>query len=47
MKALQDLFSTDYGIMSIVVIAVIILGLGAAYGVLQSKMAESARSAGK
>ena len=47
MKALQDLFSTDYGIMSIVVIAVIIVGLGAAYGVLKSKMAESARSAGK
>jgi hypothetical protein len=47
MKALQDLFSTDYGIMSIVVIAVIIVGLGAAYGVLKTKMAESARSAGK
>ena len=47
MKALQDLFSTDYGIMSIAVIAVIIVGLGVAYGVLKTKMAESARSAGK
>ncbi len=47
MKALQDLFSTDYGIMSIVVIAVIIVDLGAAYGVLKSKIAESAKSAGK
>lgn len=47
MKALQDLFSTDYGIMSIVVIAVMIVGLAAAYGVLRSKMAESAKNAGK
>jgi hypothetical protein len=47
MKALQDLFSTDYGIMSIVVSGVIIVGLGAAYGVLKSKMAESARDAGQ
>ena len=46
MKALQDLFSTDYGLMSIVVIAVIIVGLGVAYGVLKSKMAESAKNAG-
>ncbi|MCM2295158.1 DUF3149 domain-containing protein [Rhodoferax sp.] len=47
MKALQDLFSTDYGIMSFVVIAAIVVGLGIAYGVLRSKMAESAKSAGK
>ena len=47
MKALQDLFSTDYGIMSIVVIAVIIVGLGVAYGVLKAKMAESAKGASK
>jgi hypothetical protein len=41
MKALQDLFSTDYGVMSVVVIAAMIIGLGVAYGVLRSKMAES------
>ncbi|MFZ2122476.1 MAG: DUF3149 domain-containing protein [Rhodoferax sp.] len=46
MKALQDLFSTDYGIMSVVVIAAIIVGVGVAYGVLKSKMAESAKNAG-
>jgi hypothetical protein len=47
MKALQDLFSTDYGLMSVVVIGVVIIGLGVAYGVLQSKIAESAKNAGK
>ncbi len=47
MKALQDLFSTDYGLMSIVGIAIIIVGMGCAYVVLQSKMAESAKKAGK
>ncbi|MEY4100657.1 MAG: hypothetical protein RL300_1828 [Pseudomonadota bacterium] len=47
MKALQDLFSTDYGIMSIVVIAAVIVGLSVAYGVLKSKMAESAQNADK
>ncbi len=47
MKAMQDLFSTDYGIMSIVVIVAIVIGMGWAYGVLKSKMAESAKSAGK
>lgn len=47
MKALQDLFSTDYGVMSVVVIAAMIIGLGVAYGVLKSKMAESAKNAGK
>jgi hypothetical protein len=46
-KALQDLFSTDYGLMSIVVIAVIVVGLGAAYVVLKSKMAESGAAARK
>lgn len=47
MKALQDLFSTDYGIMSVVVIAAMIVGLAVAYGVLKSKMADSAKNAGK
>jgi hypothetical protein len=47
MKALQDLFSTDYGLMSIVVIAVIVVGLGAAYVVLKSKMAENGAAARK
>lgn len=47
MKALQDLFSTDYGLMSLVVIAVIVVGLGAAYVVLKAKMAEGERAAGK
>ncbi|HEX5697019.1 MAG TPA: DUF3149 domain-containing protein [Rhodoferax sp.] len=47
MKALQDLFSTDYGIMSIAVIAVIVVGLGVAYVVLKAKMAESAKGASK
>jgi len=47
MKALQDLFSTDYGMMSIAVIVAIIIGMGWAYGVLKSKMAESAKSAEK
>lgn len=41
MKALQDLFSTDYGLMSVVVIAAMIAGLGYAYTVLRKKMAES------
>jgi Protein of unknown function (DUF3149) len=47
MKALQDLFSTDYGLMSLVVIAAIVVGLGAAYVVLKAKMAESGPGAGK
>ena len=47
MKALQDLFSTDYGIMSILVIVAVIVGLGVSYGVLKSKMAESEKNAGK
>jgi hypothetical protein len=47
MKALQDLFSTDYGVMSVVVIAAMIVGLGVAYGVLMSKMAESDKNAGR
>jgi hypothetical protein len=41
MKALQDLFSTDYGLMSVVVITVVIVGLSGAYAVLRKKMAES------
>lgn len=47
MKALQDLFSTDYGVMSVVVIAAMIIGLGVAYGVLKSKMAESEKKSGQ
>jgi len=44
MKALQDLISTDYGLMSLIVIAATVVGLGVAYGVLRSKMAESAKA---
>jgi hypothetical protein len=47
MKALQDLFSTDYGLMSVVVIAAMIAGLGYAYIVLRKKMAESDKLAHK
>jgi hypothetical protein len=47
MKALQDLFSTDYGIMSVVVIVAMIAGLAVAYGVLKSKIAESAKNVAK
>jgi len=47
MKAMQDLFSTDDGMASFLVIAVSIVGLGVAYGVLKSKMAESERTARK
>jgi hypothetical protein len=47
MKALQDLFSTDYGIMSVVVIAAMLVGLGVAYVVLRAKMAEGERATGK
>lgn len=47
MKAMQDLFSTDYGLMSVVVIAAMIVGLGIAYGVLKAKMAEGEKNARK
>lgn len=47
MKAIQDLFSTDYGIASFAVIAVSIVGLAWAYVVLRSKMDESERNARK
>lgn len=47
MKAIQDLFSTDYGLMSIVGIALMVVGMVAAYAVLKSKMADSAKQAGK
>ncbi|MBV5345295.1 MAG: DUF3149 domain-containing protein [Rhodoferax sp.] len=47
MKAMQDLFTTDYGIMSFAVIAVVIVGLGIAYGVLKAKMAEGEKNARK
>lgn len=47
MKAIQDLFSTDYGLMSIAGIAIMIVGMVWAYATLKSKMAEDAKNAGK
>lgn len=47
MKALQDLFSTDYGVMSFVVIAAIVVVSVGAYVVLRKKMDESAASSNK
>ena len=41
MKALQDLFSTDYGLMSLIAIVMMVVGLGAAYVVVKKKMAET------
>ena len=38
MKALQDLLSTDYGLMSLVGIVMMVVGLATAYGVLKKKM---------
>ncbi len=47
MKALSDLFSTDYGMMSFIVIAAIVVVSVGAYVVLQKKMDESASSSKK
>jgi hypothetical protein len=47
MKAMQDLFSTDYGLMSIAGIVIMVVGMAWAYAVLKSKMAEDAKNAGK
>jgi hypothetical protein len=47
MKAIQDLFSTDYGLMSIVGIAMMVVGMAWGYVALKHKMADSERSAGK
>ncbi len=47
MKALQDLFSTDYGLMSIVVILMMVVGLAFAFVVLKKKMAETSDKPGK
>jgi hypothetical protein len=47
MKALQDLFSTDYGVMSIIGIIMMVVGMGWAYVALKAKMAESEKKAGK
>lgn len=47
MKALQDLFSTDYGLMSIVGIVLMTVGMFVAYGVAKKKMAEDAKNAGE
>jgi hypothetical protein len=38
MKALQDLLSTDYGLMSLIGIVMMVGGLAIAYGVLRKKM---------
>ena len=43
MKALTDLFSTDYGLMSIVGIAVMLVGIIAFGVVLRKKMNEEPR----
>ena len=45
MKAIQDLFSTDYGMMSFVVIAAIVVVSIGANVVLRKKMDESAANA--
>ncbi|GAB4214049.1 MAG: hypothetical protein Fur007_09510 [Rhodoferax sp.] len=47
MKAIQDLLSTDYGLMSLAVIAAIIVGSVVAYGVLKAKMSENDPAARK
>jgi len=47
MKALQDLFSTDYGLMSIGGIVFITIGMFVAYGAAKKKMAEDAKNAGE
>lgn len=47
MKALQDLFSTDYGLMSIGGIVFITIGMFVAYFVAKKKMAEDAKNAGE
>ncbi len=47
MKALQDLFSTDYGLMSIGGIIIMVVGLAYAYMVLKKKMAETSDQPGK
>lgn len=47
MKAIQDLFSTDYGLMSIIGIALMVVGMVVAFAVLKAKMADSAKKAGK
>jgi hypothetical protein len=44
MKAMQDLFSTDYGLMSIIGIIMMVVGMAWAYGALKSKMDESAKN---
>lgn len=47
MKALQDLISTDYGIMSLIGILMMVGGLAYAYVVLRRKMAETSDEPGK
>ncbi|MCW2310497.1 DUF3149 domain-containing protein [Rhodoferax antarcticus] len=47
MKAFQDLISTDYGIMSLIGILMMVGGLAYAYVVLRRKMAETSDEPGK
>ena len=47
MKAMQDLFSTDYGLMSIAGIVIMVVGMAWAYVALKAKMAESEKDARK
>jgi LPXTG-motif cell wall-anchored protein len=43
MKALTDLFSTDYGLMSVVGIAMMLIGIAAFVVVVRRKMNEPPR----
>jgi len=45
MKAFQDLFSTDYGLMSLVGLVIMVVGMVGGYVVLRSKMAQDADNA--
>ncbi len=40
MKALQDILSTDYGLMSLIGIIMMVVGLTAAFVVVKKKMAQ-------
>ncbi len=40
MKALQDLLSTDYGLMSLIGIIMMVVGLAGAFVVVKKKMAQ-------
>lgn len=47
MKLLTDLFSTDYGLMSLIVIAIVLIMAAFFVRLFMGKMDESARSAGE